>query len=404
MKNTKKKVTAVFAIFMVLSLVFSASAFAINDQTPAYKAHLSFGTNDQFTILQLADIQDTFAMFPIVKDFIRDIVPATNPDLIVLTGDNFSGGSCHTGIHMIDKVLVKVAISQYMSVLDSYGIPIAIVFGNHDAETTVSKEEQMEIYNTYTNSISYNEGSSTYGCGNYNVPIYASQDSEELLYNLWMVDSGMYDDINGGYDYVHQDQIDWYVNTSNELKAHNNNVPVPSLMFQHIIVPDIYDALLPVEAGTQGAIGHDGNYYLLNPANTKGGVMHESPCPSNTNSGQFEAVVNQGDVVAMVFGHDHVNSFIVEHRDVDLITTPGVNFASYGDEGRGARVFTLDKADLSTYEEHIVTYDELYNGDKTAALRFTMYGRENNVGNQILAGLQYLLLKSVFVILDVIKA
>lgn len=400
----KKKITTVFSLLLVLSLVLSVNAFTINDRTQAYKAHLSFGADGKFTILQLSDIQDTGAMLPIVKDFLWDIVPATKPDLIVLTGDNFQGASCHSGIHALDKVLVKRAISQYMSVLDSYGVPIAIVFGNHDAETTVNKEEQMEIYSSYTNSISHNEGSIAYGCGNYNVPIYSSENSSKLLYNLWMIDSNMYDDINGGYDYVRQSQIDWYVNTSNELKAQNNGLPVPSLMFQHIIVPDIYDALLQVEAGTEGAIGHNGNHYVLNPTNTKSGVMRERPCPPITNSGQFDAVVNQGDVVAMVFGHDHTNTFIVEHRGVDLIATPGVTFASYGDDGRGARVITLDKANLSTYNEHIVSYDELYNGDEVAALRFTMYGSENSAGDRILAGVQYLFKKSLFVLLDLIKA
>ncbi|HZK38522.1 MAG TPA: metallophosphoesterase [Clostridia bacterium] len=400
----KKKIVAVLSLFLVVSLVLGMNAFAINDQTPAYKAHLSFGTDGKFTILQMADIQDGPVMMPIVKDFLRDIVPATNPDLIVLTGDNFSGGSCRTGIRALDRILVKIAISQYMSVLNSYGVPIAMVFGNHDAETTVNKEQQLEIYSTYANSISYDEGDDIYGRGNYNVPIYASENSDDLLYNLWMIDSNMYDDINGGYDYVHQSQIDWYVRVSNQLKAQNNGIPVPSLMFQHIIVPDIFDAFLQVDAGTEGAIAHSGNHYVLNPANTKNGVMHECPCPPITNSGQFDAVVNQGDVVAMAFGHDHTNTFVVEHRGVDLIATPGVTFASYGDEGRGARVFTLDKNDLSTYEEYLVTYDDLYDGDETAALRFTMYGRENGAGAQMLAGVRYLFKKSLSLVFDLIKS
>ena len=407
LKNLKNKVTSVFALFMAFSLIFSVNAFAIDDQTRAYKAHLSFGDDGKFKILQFCDIQDGLVMRQIVKDFIRDVVPATKPDLIVLTGDNFSGSSCRSGTHAMDKILVKQAISQYMSIFESYGIPVAMVFGNHDAETSVNKEEQMTIYDSYNCSISHDEGSDIYGCGNYNVPIYASKNSNDLLYNLWMIDSGMYDDVEGGqggYDYVHRSQIDWYVNASNKLKAQNNGIPVPSLMFQHIIVPDIYDALLPVDAGTEGAVENNGQHYLLNPENTKSGVMHERPCPPITNSGQFDAVVNQGDVVAMVFGHDHTNSFIVEHRGVDLIATPGITFASYGDAGRGVRLFTLDKSDLSTYEEEIVTYDDLYDGDKTAALRFTMYGNEFSGGERFLAGLRYLLTKTFAVIVRLIAA
>jgi len=391
----KKKITAILSLFLALSLMLSINSFAINEQTPAYQAHLSFGADGKFKILQLADIQDTFLMFPIVKDFLKDIVPATKPDLIVLTGDNFAGGSCDTGIHAVDILLVKRAIDQYMSVFQGYGIPVAVVFGNHDAETTVNKEEQMAIYRTYSCCIGFDEGSGVYGCGNYNVPIYSSKDSSKLVYNLWMIDSNMYDTVNGGYDYVHQDQIDWYVNTANELKAQNGGVSVPSMMFQHIVVPDIYDALLQVDAGTAGAVEHNGKYYVLNPANTKSGVLHESPCPSNTNSGQFAAVVKQGDVKAMFFGHDHVNSFQVTYKGVDLVNTPGVNFASYGDEGRGARVITLDKNDTSAYETHVVTYKELYKDDKAFPYRFIMYGSEFSVGDRILAAMEYVLWKTI---------
>lgn len=383
--------TAVLSLILALSLALGLNAFAVNEQTPAYEAHLSFDDDGKFTILQLADLQDTFMMFPIVKDFVRDIVPATDPDLIVLTGDNFSGGSCNTGLHAVDKLLVKKAIGEYMNILEGYGVPVAVVFGNHDAETTVNREEQMAIYSTYSCCIGYDEGSGIYGCGNYNVPVYSSTDSEKMAYNLWMIDSNMYDEVNGGYDYVHQDQIDWYVNTANELKAQNGGVPVPAMMFQHIIVPEIYDALMQVGAGTPGAVERGGKYYALNPANTKAGVLHEPPCPSNTNGGQYDAVVAQGDVKAMFFGHDHVNSFEVSYRGVDIVCSPGVNFASYGDEGRGARVITLDESDTSTYETHVVTYDELYNGDETAALRFVMYGSENSAGDRMMAGIKYLL-------------
>ncbi|MEI6578496.1 MAG: hypothetical protein WCN92_03415 [Eubacteriales bacterium] len=226
------------------------------------------------------------------------------------------------------------------------------------------------------------------------MPIYSSKVAGKLAYNLWMMDSNMYD-INGGYDYVHQNQIDWYTSTANELKALNGNAAVPSMMFQHIIVPDIYDALLPVVAGTAGAIEHNGKYFVLNPANTKSGVMHETPCPSNTNGGQFDAVVRQGDVVAMVFGHDHVNTFDVAYKGVDLINTPGTNFASYGDDNRGARVITLDENNPSAYETHLVTYKSLYQNYKSFQYRFTLYGSEFSINDRILAAMEYMLWKTI---------
>mgnify|MGYP003749493827 FL=1 len=333
---------------------------------------------------------------PIVKDFLRDIVPATAPDLIVLTGDNFGGYYAKSGIKPLDRILVKQAIDNYMSIFEAYGIPVAMVYGNHDAESTIGKREQMEIYNSYSNSISHDEVNSPRNSyGTYNIPIYESKKSNKIAFNIWMIDSNMYDEVNGGYDHVYQEQIDWYVNKSNALKEANGGVPVPSLMFQHIIVPEIFDALLEVPAGTPGAIGKNGKSYVLNPENTKSGVLHEGPCPPTFNNGQFDAVLGQGDVLAMAFGHDHVNSFVVEHKGIDLIATPGVNFQSYGDRGRGVRLFTLDKSDLSTYEQELITYDDLYDNE-VDALRFTMYGSENGVPNMILAAVQYLFRRYFF--------
>lgn len=392
----KRKLYTLTSVLLVCCLLFATTAFALDDTTPAYKAHLTYKDDGSFRILQISDIQDAVIMHPIVKDYIKDIVPATKPDLIVLTGDNISGGTTKSMIPALNKQLVCKAINEFMSVLQGYGIPVAVVFGNHDAETSVTKEEQMAIYRSYSCCIGFDEGSSVYGCGNYNVPIYSSKDSSKIAYNLWMIDSNMYDyDASGksnGYDYVHQDQIDWYVNTSNELKAQNGGKAVPSMMFQHIIVPEIFDALLEVPAGTEGAVQHGDKYYVLNPSNTRAGVLHEVPCPSNTNGGQFDAVVKQGDVVAMFFGHDHTNSFEVTLRGVDLVATPAITFESYGDAGRGARV--IDLAEGSTYySTHIVTYQELYNNDKAEMERFTMYGNEFSKSQKIQAFFKYIYLK-----------
>ncbi len=393
----RKKFYSVISIVLALAMLLSIAAFAGSEASPPYKAHLAFKPDGKFKILQISDIQEGPVMVQIVKDFLRDVVPAAAPDLIVLTGDNFAGYSASSGVEFIDRIMVKKAIDNYMSIFEAYDIPVAMVYGNHDAQSTlIGKREQMEIYNSYSNSISHDEVNSqrnTYGT--YNIPIFESKKSNKIAFNLWMIDSNMYDEVNGGYDHVYQEQIDWYVNKSNALKEANGGVPVPSLMFQHIIVPEIFDALLEVPADTPGAVWKNGKAYVLNPENTKGGVLHEGPCPPTFNNGQFDAILGQGDVLAMAFGHDHVNSFVVEHEGIDLIATPGVNFQSYGDRGRGVRLFTLDISDLSTYEQEVITYDGLYDNE-VDALRFTMYGSENGVPNMILAAIRYLFRRYFF--------
>lgn len=327
---------------------------------------------------------------------IKDSINATNPDLIVLTGDNIGDSACNAYIRPLNKILVEKAIDEYMKIFERAGVPVAMVFGNHDSQySNVTKEEQMEMYMKYDCFIGYDEGEEINGCGNYNVPIYSSN-GEKIVYNLWMIDSGSYDEVNGGYDYIRQDQIDWYVQKSNELKAANGGVPVPSMAFQHIIVREIFDALKEVPEGTPGAVYKYDKYWVLDESNTKAGEMREGPCPSDTNSGEFQAMKEQGDVVAMFFGHDHVNTFEVTHQGIDLVSTPGVGFASYGGDNRGVRLITLNEKDIYNYDTEVITYFDFYGDDLVASLRFNTFANEIDFFVKVGSAIAYFLLKCMY--------
>lgn len=366
-----KKIISVMLVFMLaFAMLIPAGASA---QSADNK--LQFNSDGEFRIMQIADIQDGTILTPATKQFLKDAVIAAEPDLIVLTGDNISAGSSTVGIKAIDLLLVETAINNFMSMFEEMGVPVAVVFGNHDAEQIVTKEEQTAIYQKYDNCVMVDADPEIYGCATYNVPIYSSEDATKVAYNLWMFDSNMYDEENGGYDYVHQDQIDWYINKSNELKAQNGGEVVPSMLFQHIIVNEIFDALLEVPAGTEGAMERDGKYYVLNPENTRAGVLHETPCPGTVDSQQFEAAKAQGDVVAMFFGHDHKNTFEISYQGIDLVNTPGAGFGSYGDEGRGVRIIDI-KEGTTEYETSIIEYLELYADNDSMLEQFVLYGNE----------------------------
>lgn len=384
----KKAISVILAFTLAFSMLLTAGAGTATD------GKLQFDSNGNFRIMQIADIQDGPFLPGIVTDFFKAVIPEAKPDLIVLTGDNISAGGSTVGIHGADLLLVEASIDRYMSIFEELGVPVAVVFGNHDAEELVSKEEQMAIYQKYDNCVAIDEGDALYGCGTYNLPVYSANDANKIAYNLWMFDSNMYDGVNGGYDHVHQDQIDWYINKSNELKAQNGGAPVPSMLFQHIIVNEIYDALLEVPADTEGAMERDGKYYVLNPENTaEGGVLREAPCPGTLDSNQFEAAVAQGDMVAMFFGHDHKNNFIVDYQGIDLVNTPGAGFGSYGDDGRGVRIIDI-KEGTTDYETDVITYREYYGDDAAFNARFILHGNEFEVIDKIVAFFRYIALSA----------
>ncbi len=381
----KKALSIVMAVILAFAMLVTAGASNADTK-------LQFDADGNFRIMQISDIQDGTLLTPATKKFIKEVVTAEQPDLIVLTGDNISAGSATLGTEAVDKLLVKTAINNYMSVFEELGIPVAVTFGNHDAEEKVSKEYQMEVYTSYDCCVAIDEGDGIYGCGTYNLPVYSSKDATKVAYNLWMIDSNMYDEERGGYDYVHQDQIDWYVETSNALKAQNGGNVVPSMMFQHIIVNEIFDVIVEVPESEKDNYEYveteneDGSikYLAIKPENLKAGAINEVPCPSTYNGGQFDAVVAQGDVVAMFFGHDHKNTFEVSYKGVDIVNTPTAGFGSYGDYGRGVRIIDINE-NTTEYETEIVEYVDFYADNDSMLAQYDLYANESSVGTVVAA-------------------
>ena len=354
MKKIWKKSLA-FILFLVF--VLSPVSVAVTPPTPAQAAHLSFGSDKKFTILQVSDVQDGPGLMPATARFLKKALDDTKPDLVVLTGDNIFGGKSQS-----DK-LTAYSIDKLMRIFEGAGVPVAGVFGNHDDEGKTSKEAQMAMYMKYNCFIGHDEGPEISGVGTYNVPIYASAEPQKIAYNLWMIDSGTYDEVNGGYAHVQQDQLDWYVDQSDALKAANSGTTVPAMMFQHIVVPEVYEAFSEVPFGTPGAVAKYGKYYVLNPAMTRSGTLGEGACPPDVNGGQFDTIKSQGDVVALFVGHDHANSYQVTVSGVDIVCTPTAGVAPYGNEDRGVRVITLDENDTTDYTTHLVQYTDYFDED-----------------------------------------
>lgn len=333
------------------------------------KQKIFFGADGSLTILQVTDLH-AFET-PEAEDALslRRAVETAKPDLIIMTGDNISGYACKTAES------AKAAIKHNMDVISQFGLPVAIVFGNHDDDTTpYDKHAQIAQYETYPCFIGCEGftaertigGKYTLHTGNYYIPVYESAKSERIVWNLWCFDSGNNhaDPTVDSYGYVFPEQVDWYLQTSNALKQKNGGVPVPALVFQHIAPPQIVRALKEVPPETPGAVEFAGSRYVLpDSVDKEKNWMREAPCPPNTDLpegyAQVDAMLKQGDVKAVFFGHDHINSFVVNYEGIDLVCSPGCGFHSYNDEHKGFRVITLHKDDLNGYETYTLRTDAL---------------------------------------------
>lgn len=351
MKRIKKLAAA--AVACILMLTMSVPAFAATEETPL---QLQFDENGKFKILVLSDLQDTDEMQKDTYDLMIAALDTTKPDFVVLLGDNIGGWW-----RGVNEEKVRKAIDNVAAPINERKIPFALVFGNHDHESGVSREDQMKIYQQYEYCMAVEGPSDIAGCGNYNLLLKNSAGDKDI-FNLWFFDShSQADEEDGGYGYVKPDQVAWYEKTAAELTASNGGVPIPAFAFQHIVVPEVYQLFDEVPKGTKGAIrGHgkrNDKYYVASDK-VISGELREGPCCSNIENNEFSAWKAQGDVIGAFFGHDHVNDYSGKVDDIWLTNTLGVTFYSYGNT-HGVRTIELDENDLADFQSESILFDQL---------------------------------------------
>lgn len=350
------------SLFLAVCLL-GLPALAHAEDTPPDDA-LRFKEDGSYTILLLADMQDT--QYPPVY-LLRSIEALVNNyevDLVVLLGDQLEGASPVLRLGNGAKNAEK-ALAYILSPLKDAGLPFAYVYGNHDYEAPLSLERQEAFYRGYDNCImpAFDES------GAYYLSLYP-EEGETAALNLYFFASGP-DYTKGNYSAVSEEQVAWYIETSDRLRAENNGHITPAVAFSHVPVAEIYELFTEVPRGTPGALTRRQKSYLPNESRILIGEAHEAPCPSEANFGLFDAFLAQRDVFLAMSGHDHVNSFIGTWQGVDLGTAPGSTYTSYGSkEMRGARLLRFYEDDVSSYTTIHVRYADLIQTGGLSAIRY----------------------------------
>lgn len=319
------------------------------------KTKLRFNEDGEFKVMVLADLHTKLGGLTAEQQgYVKTMVDREQPDLVILTGDNVRSLD---SAPFADEAAMRVVLDSMVGYLEDNGIYWMHVYGNHDDENNpLDKETQQAIYESYEYCLS-KDVEELYGVGNYVVPLYGSDESrDDIKFAFWGLDSGTYmseedkallfpdgqsvygDSKSINYDYIHYDQIKWYENTSQQLEAYAG-AKVPGLMSIHIALQEYYTAWLNRE-GTEWS-----------------GDKNEVVAASAYNSGLFEVMRNRGDIKAVVCGHDHKNTFMVNYAGIKLCYSPTISTNSYYDEKEmGCRVFTLreeDPADVDTYMSYL---------------------------------------------------
>ena len=124
------------------------------------------------------------------------------------------------------------------------------------------------------------------------------------------------------YDYIHDDQVDWYAAQIDRLNAEAGRI-VPSMLFFHIPLQQYRTAYELYEAGSDEVTYYFGEY---------GEKMIDKVCCSDYPSALFDRALELGSTTAMFCGHDHYNNMSLSYRgirltygmSIDYLVMPGI--------------------------------------------------------------------------------
>ena len=323
---------------------------AYNEETGVYTL---IAAHDDFKILHLTDIHLGGSLFSYKKDILAfeacyAEIKYTRPDLVIVTGD-----LCFPMGIMSMSFNNSAPVHQFSAFMRNVGIPWAFTFGNHDTESLASmkKEDLVEVYKSLSFKTS---GSLLFPyvqpriTGRNNQLIEVRNADGSLNTALFLIDSNAYTGEGfNAYDYIHDDQVDWYVGEVRRLQEEEGG-QISSLAFFHIPLLQYRTAYELYLAGSEEVTYHFGE--------NRESFMHMFSC-STYDSAIFDKMVELGSTTGAFCGHDHYNNASITYRgirltygmSIDYLAMPGI---AKEEKQRGGELITLH-ADSSWDVEQI---------------------------------------------------
>lgn len=336
----KKVFKVLLSILLVIVLIVVGSLGFVTVYHKDYKQ----ADDTAYKILQITDVHILNNEKKDAKAFktITAMVETTKPDMIMLTGDLTSEKENFT------------AFKTGCEFLESFNIPWAFVFGNHegldiayeknevlDPEKIADRQTLSDYLESLPNCIYEAGDKNVDGMGNY---YYNVKDDEgNVLTSLIMMDSHSYDEENNGYDHFHDNQIVWYENTvksiAKEVNGDENKV-VPSLAFFHVPMKEYMTAYDESKQNDSRLWGFR--------------FPKEDGTPA-VDDQMFEKMVELGSTKGCFAGHDHMNNFSVNYQGIRLTYGLSCDHNIYLVPLRGGVLINVKK-DGSFTTQHIIRH------------------------------------------------
>lgn len=317
-----------------------------------------------FKILNLTDIQYNdlldIGQRKYTEETIRTLIEQEKPDLITMTGDQ------------VWAAFQKQSQKDLIQFMDSFGIPWAPVFGNHDGEGNADKNWLADRYLESEYCLFKKGPNNIGGVGNYVINI---MEGDKIVQSLIMMDAGASRSYDGmpeerqmiadaldndtqeyilnddgtrkqeafgtGYEFISESQVAWYKWAVEGAKKVNGGEMPESIAFFHIALPEFYLAYLQWK---------DSGY----APETGFGEKREQVCCPKVNSGMFAAIQELGSTKNVIVGHDHVNSYSVMYEGIRLTYALKTGDRCYADDDlNGGTVLTITDNGVQTEHKYV---------------------------------------------------
>ncbi|KAF8075000.1 Metallo-dependent phosphatase-like protein [Lyophyllum atratum] len=361
-------------------------------KVPPRAPPLHFSRDGKFKIMQIADLHYSVSQ-GLCRDTSRNpcehsdnltttligrALAAEKPDLVVFSGDQLNGQRTTWDS--------KSVLAKFAKAVTEKGIPWATVFGNHDEEDGLLKEEQLMLMKALPYSLVERGPKDVHGVGNYVLKVKSADASKTQLLTLYFLDSGSYSRgylelfgfVPTAYDWIRESQTNWFLQESasmdqlerpfrpdtgkdfghilkdrqGQITPDTRRLAKPNaLMFFHIPLPEAYSKAdinprtdKPLDVGTHG---------------------QEPPSYAKGNDGFFEKSILQAqesdhigkgnalEVKVIGNGHCHITENCRRVKGVWHCFGGGGSYSGYGKVGfdRRFRIY-----EISDYGETIRTY------------------------------------------------
>ena len=280
-----------------------------------------------FKVLNLTDPQVQLDEWDTVGkvfiDTVRELTDRCSPDLITVSGD-------------ITSTDVPEAYEKFSAVMDSFGIPWAPVWGNHDNQLGEEYTKKIaEIVKNAKLSV-FEDGDERLGNGNYFIEI--NEESVPVAALAMMdthdtVEAEVDGEMRRSWAPLEKCQLDWFREEAEKLKERGCRditvvIHIPTHAygeaFEEALEPDMIENMArPREVSPER--WRDGYKDTV-------GVFPERPSCYVKDDGAHDAFLETGITRRVIAGHNHLDNCILNYRGLQLIYALKTGIGSYHDK------------------------------------------------------------------------